>query len=532
MLSNFIVLVGLGSAKDDSDFVMNSIREKKSEVVTDKRFTNALTNIMKRPWFRRTWVLQEFVLNKSMPQLACGSVPHVPWDLFSEAISGLLDTYGDTVTGNPFADASSLTTISFPTIGSVQLFEDTRSRFIQQSSEDQPYHLGTAGAYLRYLNATDPRDKIYGLIGLLDSKTRKKYQEIFIVDYSKSVEEVYRDATKHILTFENLPTIYDDFEILGNRPKNWPSWVLDYRLPLQLPIPLFEKAQNLALAENAQISYQDHHLLARGILLDKIDNVIDSQYSLPRLLAGNADFSFRLYPAFGLIYLGSTIACLLLKITNPGDPLPSAYFISIVLIHMHNILAEFLKLIRSIDSIMSTSSHIQDRERRLPEPLWRTLLIAHDPTILDDSDQCQADFDLILNAVRTPESQLLSRLGAVGSVLRGTIHQFDNIAINFRVLKTTLASDGLGGSLLFPLVGCLSDRTFFVGCGMWYGVCASGIRKGDKLVLLFPPRWLPFVLRLVGDNCYEIIAPAYVPKLMREQAIQRCEGEAERFDII
>jgi hypothetical protein len=41
--------------------------------------------ILARPWFTRTWIVQEFVLNRASPLIACGFKQMITWDDFMEA---------------------------------------------------------------------------------------------------------------------------------------------------------------------------------------------------------------------------------------------------------------------------------------------------------------------------------------------------------------------------------------------------------------------------------------------------------------
>jgi hypothetical protein len=41
--------------------------------------------MLARPWFTRTWIVQEFVLNRASPLMACGFKRMITWDDFMEA---------------------------------------------------------------------------------------------------------------------------------------------------------------------------------------------------------------------------------------------------------------------------------------------------------------------------------------------------------------------------------------------------------------------------------------------------------------
>lgn len=54
-----------------------------------RRFQN-LARILERPWFRRVWVVQEFVLARNDPMIYVGA-SSIPWQALMKQISDTLD---------------------------------------------------------------------------------------------------------------------------------------------------------------------------------------------------------------------------------------------------------------------------------------------------------------------------------------------------------------------------------------------------------------------------------------------------------
>jgi hypothetical protein len=54
-----------------------------------------------------------------------------------------------------------------------------------------------AGDLMKYSNSTDPRDKIYALLGLM--RDSEKNSVLLQPDYSKSVEQVYGEVVRQLL---------------------------------------------------------------------------------------------------------------------------------------------------------------------------------------------------------------------------------------------------------------------------------------------------------------------------------------------
>lgn len=79
------VIIWLGDARDDSDYVMQTISHRNEQDYVKKRFLVGLVAILNREWFTRTWIVQEFVLNRTEPLLVCGLQEMVPWEAFLTA---------------------------------------------------------------------------------------------------------------------------------------------------------------------------------------------------------------------------------------------------------------------------------------------------------------------------------------------------------------------------------------------------------------------------------------------------------------
>lgn len=77
----------------------------------------------------------------------------------------------------------------------------------------------------RYRQSSDPRDKIYAVLGLMGDRMNDLLQP----DYSKSISEVYTNVTRHFITqHESLDPICD--QQLRGRQQGLPSWVPDFSL--------------------------------------------------------------------------------------------------------------------------------------------------------------------------------------------------------------------------------------------------------------------------------------------------------------
>ena len=86
-------------------------------------------------------------------------------------------------------------------------------------------------------HVTDPRDRVYGILGIISSTTTRLYVEDrpdintqnFPIDYDKTVSEVYQDVVRFLVdTDRNLDclTVFEDRRGLSS---DLPSWAIDWR---------------------------------------------------------------------------------------------------------------------------------------------------------------------------------------------------------------------------------------------------------------------------------------------------------------
>ena len=84
----------------------------------------------------------------------------------------------------------------------------------------------------------DPRDRVYGVLGIITSRTTRLYVEDrpeikpqeFPISYEKTVSEVYQDVTRFLINTDDNLDALTVFEDRRNRAKDLPSWVSDWRV--------------------------------------------------------------------------------------------------------------------------------------------------------------------------------------------------------------------------------------------------------------------------------------------------------------
>lgn len=148
----------------------------------------------------------------------------------------------------------------------------------------------------RRLEATDPRDKIFALMGI--SSGVDVDDKRLAVDYSKSVKQVYADFAYYLIDEGCSVGVLSHAELNEKSPIGWPSWVPDWRTSLSasrtilssLPTMTDEldRTANLHI-ENCEHPQQDPQCLRYpGTIIGRIDSVS------PRLqLQGHDEVAFE-----------------------------------------------------------------------------------------------------------------------------------------------------------------------------------------------------------------------------------------------
>ncbi|KAG6362939.1 hypothetical protein INS49_008034 [Diaporthe citri] len=215
----------LGPAADNSDLAMATIGElfaARTYVLPDGALSEAhieaINALQRREWWSRIWVLQEAMLSPS-PIVRCGSAT-LPFEAFVH-----LD---DIRLGYIRPERRSLDNASG---GSRFLIQGSPFRQILTHYPDEKPRVRAGitplAEYVHMVDqfkATNPRDKIYGLLGLgMPSDVH-----FLAPNYSQSVADVYTRATaRFIIQYQEL--IWLQFDNDNKSPRHaLPSWCPDY----------------------------------------------------------------------------------------------------------------------------------------------------------------------------------------------------------------------------------------------------------------------------------------------------------------
>ena len=241
--SLFRALTDDGNASPDptlrpSGAVVARWRHNRECLLYVSEIARAASEHLQRPWFRRTWVRQE-VFGTSKLAIYCGG-NFIGLPEFITATRLIQDIE------KQLSDALNVPReLPRPIAASVSVLRDAYQHAGTDRHDYEPPRprLRYCAHWLRVLNegadfeVTDPRDKVYGVLGIITSPTTKLYVESrpdilsseFPISYTKSVSEVYQDVVKHLINLDRNLDVLQVFEDRRNRAKDLPSWVTDWR---------------------------------------------------------------------------------------------------------------------------------------------------------------------------------------------------------------------------------------------------------------------------------------------------------------
>ena len=211
-------IIWLGAGEEDEDRAMRLIHEiatngmPESLAEIDHRAWNALPTVLRCPWWKRLWVVQEQVKSRADPSVICGET-QLSWSDFV-AFQRIIEAYDRTQLTSD--DDEWRSHLEPKTRNNVAHFQLLRSRKAHELTIDKLLVLTCDHS------KTEARDGLYALRGLLPPGARTNWE----LDYSKPVLFVYAEFVA------NTVDLYGRLEIICLRkPRiltDLPSWVPDF----------------------------------------------------------------------------------------------------------------------------------------------------------------------------------------------------------------------------------------------------------------------------------------------------------------
>ncbi|KAG4441387.1 hypothetical protein IFR05_003144 [Cadophora sp. M221] len=250
----------------------------------------------RRRWFRRAWIVQEVALARDLT-FQCGEKTLLWKDVYQLGLllrdSGWRHSLAEGMNSNPRGgigdEADRLLEYRDQVLNGGPRDPKFAKMFADANGAGSDLELWFS--YLQYMiqeirryQASNMKDKIYAVLGLVKGFLPPGSVEHITPDYSLPLEDIYTSVTMSILI--ELP-ILSCLSYIGNRPSELgglrlPSWVPDYRAALGR-VPLIHlgnhtcfNASRIDLATPAPRRFRGHTLEIRGRL---VDTVLD--FSIP-----------------------------------------------------------------------------------------------------------------------------------------------------------------------------------------------------------------------------------------------------------
>jgi hypothetical protein len=232
----------------------------------------AYMKLLQRPWWTRTWVVQEVTAKSEIDTLVCFGSHVVEFGTFKTGIS-----------------IAFICEMRFPATAGVLLFLKT-----DQAADDTPWTLLIVLSRLLKFECQNPRDRVYAALGMATDV----HDGRLIPDYTKTCAEVYVDVVRWCLTdMENGPLDFLGHVVRSTEgmryifPGDLPTWVPDWRCRYSETIPLpkssktgddtepennvYRAAYNAAGGRSGPVQIQGALLHVSGAVVDRIDKVWD-----------------------------------------------------------------------------------------------------------------------------------------------------------------------------------------------------------------------------------------------------------------
>ncbi|KAM7211320.1 Heterokaryon incompatibility protein (HET) domain containing protein [Rhypophila decipiens] len=298
------VIVWLGRAAHSSHLAMapSGIMENMhaltsemwdAELDPNSQRWKAFREFVARPWWRRTWVIQEVAVAREV-MVVCGA-EEIKWEMLARNLAELMvvmDSLG-------------------PEKAPMRVDDDVSgvAAFREEYEDGQRRGLVEVLNRFRGWEATDDRDKVFGLLGITsegEERSASGHGEPMAVDYNLSTNDLYESVARYCMRERNM-----GFKIMGlvdppskKRRKGLASWAPDWTV--QLPfyplregsiyqpsgepyyrLPTGSEPQMKFLSNPSRLSVQESCRAAyrRTLIADTIDNKRTSIEDLERYFA-------------------------------------------------------------------------------------------------------------------------------------------------------------------------------------------------------------------------------------------------------
>lgn len=234
------VLVWLGPPSATSGYAFDVMEKRAAvgEFTAETRFSythddiNSIVDLLQRPYWHRLWVVQEVAVSSKDLMLGCGA-RWLPWEALVLVMGSMytlaLDASFEMRSGvelavNRYRELDKMRKQIQGTLPDIH--SPSKAALTEKAKTNALELMNISVSRL----ATDPRDHIYALLGLMRSKSGKdsRLDHGLVPDYSKTYSHVFCEATKAIMETEKTLEILQFKNHLSS--SGLPSWVPDFSI--------------------------------------------------------------------------------------------------------------------------------------------------------------------------------------------------------------------------------------------------------------------------------------------------------------
>lgn len=497
---------------------------------------------LQRKWFERIWVVQEKVFAKKT-EVFVG--PHrLSWDYIIDAASVLKQSR----LANPLQALYLFAVDGYDYYrnGTVsKLFEDRLSNYQIFSELSQtpsiPKSLETLLYYSKRLNATQPLDHIYAILGIwepirggsLGSKTIR-------VDYTKSIGSVYLEAT--LLAIEESGNLGILSLLDGQQSTTGlPSWVPDYSqksgiLPL-VPWPhdptnrgskRWNASRGICLRCQCGIDDRSSQkLTVQGFQVDVNEDLgptyhqIDRDYQWAELLQVLLNGNIRDqrpgrpsdYESFWRTLIKDTFR------NGPAGKEAEEAFAALVKDRIQGLCAQVHGLKESVQILRTNKEDLIQLKQELSELDSLQPRLEKTKKLLQQLSKTVPQTHAWSQACKDFEE------GRLGDGIGVEDTNDNNVSYNANT-STSILRD-----IESSFWAAYSGRRLFRTKTGWFGISNQALRKGDSVWILAGAE-TPFILRKRNENDWLIIGEAYIHGMMEGETTEKAPEMLVRIHLV
>ena len=501
--------------------------EQRQELVEDPQFKTfiesdgipsllmAMQFLLVRAWWYRAWVLQEFCVGKEV-YIACGNkkLRLATFDNTIMSFKTFLNIRSAHILHTPeqwFTTSNKNKSKQLGMIDGATEVEHAmdflKQRLYHQHSFEQKKNRSLLDLLVTFyvnvrprslLRCTDPRDKIYSLLGIASDAEQLE----IVPDYSKSVEEVYTDAAAKILSLGKLELLH----YVHPQNPNMPSWVPDWERAKRHITPYeFRELDKPFSADATMAAFQPDQIAGDSRVLECNGCIVDSVSSFSDILTDD------------------TTTALLALAEMPSNKETRGEFDALIKFHVH--LSQINQLCQR--SALINPSLYGSSDTWLNEALWR--IPVNDQEIID------AHFTRYQRATSESERRY--------NGLLNTIEAWKSIGVRLgdpdpRPLPAFLQNNVLPivreesrhVTLYRPAITRTVPRRPYLTQKGYVGLGHEGMLAGD-LVCILQGGPVPFLLRSTQRGEYVLVSDTYVHGIM-DGEFMATRPELEVFRIV